>query len=143
MDKNYNYWQITWTSLWRIVIVGLLIWLIFNAHQVIIAVLLGLVFSAGLNIIVDFLEKKGLPRTLSVLIIFIALFLILGILFYIVIPIILSDLRGFLESVAVWFGDWQISNLTTQGAIEIISKYLNNAATGLFSGGGPFFQIFG
>ena len=78
MEKNSPLLLISWSSLWRLAAFALLVWLVFVSKDVIVAALLGLVLSAGLNIIVDYLEQKKLPRALSVVLVLLLIILLLA-----------------------------------------------------------------
>jgi predicted PurR-regulated permease PerM len=89
MSGDFN---ITWSGLWRVFFMILLVWVLFVAHSVFIGLFLAIVIAAALDRPVTFLENKRIPRILGTLIIYIILMGVLGLLLYSVIPAVLSEL---------------------------------------------------
>lgn len=85
---------ISWASLWRVFLFGLVAAVLFVGSDLILGLFLALVISSGLEVVVNFLEKRGLPRTLSVILIFLCGALVLAVLVYFVIPFILVDVNN-------------------------------------------------
>ena len=63
-------WEISWTSLWKILLFVLLVVLLFMAKDIFLGLFLALVISSGLEIPIDLLEKRKIPRTVSAILIF-------------------------------------------------------------------------
>lgn len=86
--------DISWASLWRIFIFLLIVWIIFMGRQILLGLFLAVIISSGLEWFVDFLERFGLPRTISVILIFLAALLTLILLVYTVVPLLIVELNG-------------------------------------------------
>jgi predicted PurR-regulated permease PerM len=89
-----KYFEISWGSLWRLLFFGLLIFIVYSARDIFLSLFLAIVISSGLDFFIDFLEKKGLPRILGTILIFILVILIVVIILYTVIPLIIIDLNS-------------------------------------------------
>ncbi|MDP2598417.1 MAG: AI-2E family transporter [Candidatus Liptonbacteria bacterium] len=85
--------EISWGSLWRVLFFVAFIAVLFEGRQIILGLLLAIIISSGLEIMVDFLEKKGIPRTLGVILIFLAALFLLVILTYAIVPLVIVDLN--------------------------------------------------
>jgi len=85
--------EISWGSLWRIVLIIALIAALFVAKQAVFIFLLSLVLASALEPIVNFLEKRHFPRILAILLIFIIGLAVLAILLYTIIPITFIELK--------------------------------------------------
>ncbi|MGC9046578.1 MAG: AI-2E family transporter [Minisyncoccia bacterium] len=85
--------NIEWKSLFRIGIFILAAILIYLARSEILALLIAITLSLGLDPIIDWLEKKGIPRILAVIFLLIALITIVATTVYLIIPIIFSELK--------------------------------------------------
>lgn len=84
--------DITWASLWRLVAVGLAVVLMFSAWKVFLGLFLAIVVSSALDFSVDWLERRGVSRSLGVIAVFLFLLLASVAIAYTVIPQILGDL---------------------------------------------------
>jgi len=87
--------EISWNSLWRILIVVAIGAVFFVARQVFFILFLAIVLASAIEPIVNFLEKRRIPRVFSVLMIFIIGLAILALLLYTVIPIALIEFKEF------------------------------------------------
>lgn len=84
--------DITWGSLWRLVGVSAVVVLALVAWKIFLGLFLAIVISSALDFIVDWLERRGMPRTLGVITVFLALFMGTLAVGYIVVPRIFDDL---------------------------------------------------
>lgn len=116
MERRYL--DISWTSLWRVVIMLVLVAFVYQAKNIFAALLLSIVISSALDPIVSFLERKKIPRILGSLSIFLIALGILSLLLYIVIPVVLSELSVLINSL----GDIQPSLFGLKEASNIISN---------------------
>lgn len=92
MEKKFI--EISWNSLWRIVLMIALVAIFLIAKQAFFAFFLAIVLASAIDPIVSFFEKKRFPRGLAVLLIFIVGLAILTVLLYTIIPIAAIELKG-------------------------------------------------
>jgi predicted PurR-regulated permease PerM len=90
--------EISWGSLWRIFLFAVLIAIFYLNIDIFLALFLAIVISAGLDIFIDFLEKRGLPRVVATIFVFVLALLIVAIILYTVIPLIIIDLNNILTN---------------------------------------------
>lgn len=90
--------EISWTALWRALFFGIFVYVLFVGRDFVFALLLALVISSGLDGAVDFLERRKIPRTLGVILIFFIAAAFIAVLVYFIIPFILVDLNAFFTS---------------------------------------------
>jgi predicted PurR-regulated permease PerM len=102
--------DISWGTLWRIAIFAALIGVFYQGSQIILGLFLAIVISSGLEGIVDVLEEKiKLPRSVSVILIFLAALIVLILLVYTVVPFLLIELNTVFAGVnKASFGGWGI-----------------------------------
>ncbi len=137
MDKKIM--EISWTSLWRIFIFVLFVLVLYFGRRILLGLFLSIVISSGLEFIVDFLEKRGLPRTLGVILIFLAGTLLIIITLYAVVPIVVVDLNNiFISSHAkaanTWWGpllDFRANQSLSLVVNKISSQFLSGSASPL------------
>ena len=84
--------DVTWGSLWRIAALGGVVALAVVSWKILLGLFLAIVVSAGLDFIVDWLERRGMPRTLGVVAVFLMAASIVIVVAYAVIPQIIGDL---------------------------------------------------
>lgn len=85
--------EISWGSLWRILFFVLFVVVLFLGRQIFLGLFLAIIISSGLEQIVSFLERRGIPRTLGVILIFLFAILLLIIVIYAIIPLLIVELN--------------------------------------------------
>ncbi len=117
--------EISWVSLWRIFIFLLVVWVLFMGRQILLGLFLAIIISSGLEGLVDLLERAGLPRTVSVILIFLAALLGVILLVYTVVPLLIVELNNVFSGV----GQTNLGGLSilmnlkaSQSANSVISK---------------------
>ncbi|HEY4499919.1 MAG TPA: AI-2E family transporter [Candidatus Paceibacterota bacterium] len=94
MEKSsVNTLEITWGSLWRVVVLLCVVSFLFFVRDILVGVILAIVISSALDPIVSFFERKRIPRILGTLGIFIVVITSLALLLYTVVPIALTELN--------------------------------------------------
>lgn len=92
--------DISWTSLWRIVAMGALVFVLVYVRDVLVVLFIALIISSALHRPVEWLEKHKIPRVLSVLVIFLVAAAIIGLLLYAIVPIALIQLKYITTDIA-------------------------------------------
>ncbi|MCS6789010.1 MAG: AI-2E family transporter [Patescibacteria group bacterium] len=95
-----KFFEISWLSLWRVLFFGISVFIFYLASDIFLALFLAIVISSGLDFFIDFLEKRGLPRVLGTIFVFIVIALIIIIILYTVIPLILIDINTVYKSLS-------------------------------------------
>lgn len=123
--------EIGWATLFRIVVLGLILLGLYFASSVVGVFLIGVVISLGLDPIVGYLEKRKIPRILGTLIIFIVSTSILAGFIYFIIPVVTQEAGGF----GKFIGEI-LSSLDKLNLPETFSSHLDfsfSDALGIFS----------
>ncbi len=121
--------EISWASLWRIFLFVLFAVIFYLNTDIFLGLFLAIIISSGLDIFIDFLEKRGLPRVVATIFVFAFMALIIAAILYAVIPLILIDLLNILNNLNKYglnkfFGP--ILNFKSASLIEFINKISNN-----------------
>ncbi len=119
--------EITWSSLWRIFVFGLAVWLFYVGHQVFMGIFLAVIISSGLEGIADRLERWGIPRVVAVILVFLVIVLAVILLLYAIVPLALVQLNTILSNLGAGnpAGDFFLSLKSSKsfsGAISGISS---------------------
>src|SRR5262245_54578382 len=85
--------DISWATLWRVFFFLVAVVVMYLGVQIMLGLFLAIVISAGLDSIVSFLERRGVPRTLGVILIFLLFILLFILLIYTFLPSLISDLN--------------------------------------------------
>lgn len=126
--------EISWGSLWRIFIFLIFAIFLFMGRQILLALFAAIIISSGLDFIVDFLERRKIPRTLAVIMIFLGLLLFAAAIIYLIIPFVVADLNNVLISLnqsklGAWFGP--AFNLK---ATQSVGTLINNLTAQIWGG---------
>lgn len=89
--------DVSWNTLWRIVIFGLVVTAMFLARDVIGILFASIVISLGLDPIVSFLEKRKINRILGTLLVFLGSFFVIAVVGYFVVPVFVIEASAFLK----------------------------------------------
>jgi predicted PurR-regulated permease PerM len=139
MDKQPL--EIRWTSLWRILIMAIFAVTLFYTRNVLEMLLVAVILSSALYGPVTFLEKKKIPRVLSVIMIYLIGLGTIALLLYTIVPITLIQLKYLLSH----FNDLKIPILDIFGSSGIVSQVdrgISNLIDALFYGGGNLAGLF-
>lgn len=128
---------IQWISLWRILAFILLATIVYFGRKILLGLFLAVVISSGLEFIVTFFERKGVPRVISVTAIFFVSAMILLLAVYTVIPLLIVDVNTAFVTFAKlseksWWGP-----LVSLEATESFNSFLTRFSQRVFSGGSP------
>src|SRR5258708_7221964 len=139
--------EISWTTLWRIFLFSLMVVIMYAGRQILLGLFLAVVISSGIEIVIDFLERNGLPRTLGVILVFLVSLVAVIVLVYAVIPFIIADLNALFLSQGngPTDGFWSsvLSLRTSQSASAIIEKLSSQFFANMGSPIGFFSQVLG
>jgi predicted PurR-regulated permease PerM len=99
MNEKHTF-EISWSTLWRVLIFVLLIGILYQGRQIFLGLFLAIIISSGLEGIVDVLEERvKLPRSVSVILIFLAALIAFIIIVYTVVPFIIVELSTIFSGV--------------------------------------------
>src|SRR3989344_9257813 len=132
--------HISTTSVFKALLAILLVLFLYVIRDVLVMVVFAVVIASAINPVVKWMQNRGLPRTLSVFLVFIALFLILaGVLFLIIRPVAgeLADLSRtlpvYFERISLTVEEVRDASPAYQEILNNVQTYLNNFATTLSS----------
>jgi predicted PurR-regulated permease PerM len=88
--------DISWETLWRILLFVVIIAVLYQGRQILLGLFLAIIISSGLEGIVNTLARIGLPRSISVILIFLAVVVAVIFLLYAVVPVLIVELNTIL-----------------------------------------------
>ena len=127
--------EISWASLWRILFFLLFVLLLFLGRQILLGLFLAIVISSGFDFLIDFLEKRGLPRTLGVILIFLLSAAVVVIVLYAVIPLIIVDLNSAMLGIQKLGEDSFLKSFVNFNSTKSFETLINQISTQFLAGG--------
>ncbi|MDD4271640.1 MAG: AI-2E family transporter, partial [Patescibacteria group bacterium] len=153
LDKQPISITITSGTIIKTIAIFVLGYFLYLISDILILFFVSLVFSSALDPWVDKLKKKKIPRSASVLMLYLIVFGVLAATLYLIIPPIISEINGlannfpsYYESVSSKFSVLKDYSLkyglidNTKSSFDVITAYLQNTASGVFF---TLFNIFG
>lgn len=117
--------EISWGSLWRIILMGGFVLLLFLTREAISMILLAILLSMAADGVVDRLERWRIPRFLGTLFVFLALLSLLALVLGFIVPVAVMELRGILTSTTEITGALFDAETQSQ-AVKFINTNLNS-----------------
>jgi len=128
-------YEVSWGSLWKILFFVAMVAILYQGRQILLGLFLAIVISSGLEAIVDWLERLGLPRSVSVILIFLVALIILILVIYSVVPVIVVQLNTIFSGAdkGSLDGFGALLNVQSQSVAGTVSKitqqfFSNNAS---------------
>ena len=87
--------DISWGTLLKIAIVFLGFYILYSIRDILLWILFGLIISILFNPVINFLERKRIPRVIATIFVYVAVFAILALVFYWTIPIFIFEVQQF------------------------------------------------
>lgn len=118
----------------RVILFGLLLVGLFYLREIILVLLTSIVIASFIESAVVAFKKIGMGRTISVVIVYIFTFLAIAGLFYVFVPVLVSELSSFSSTIAEYFPNSAVfqnfDSGTISGAKDIVSDISNNVSLG-------------
>ena len=137
MERQTLSLDISWGTLWRALFFVVLVTIMYLGKGVLLAMFLAIVISSGLEFLVNFFERRGLPRTLGVILIFLTAAVIVVLTVYTIIPLIIVDLNNIFLRVAKLDAGSLWGQLVSFRTTQSFGDFVNRLSTQFLSGGSP------
>ena len=138
--------SITTGTMLRAVLVILSVWFVYVMRGLLGVILVALLLAAVMDPIVDWFEKKRVPRSITVTLLYVVIFAAVGILLFAIIPPTISEVKSVAEnfssywrkavssfdalhSISVRYG----VETSFQGSVDALNDALTNSFANLFS----------
>lgn len=147
--------DISWNSILKVVIAFLVVYLLFLIKDILILVIFSLIVSILFNPLIDFLQRRKLPRVLGAGLVYFLIFGSAGFLIYIIIRAFIPEIQQFIVSFPEYFEKIAppLQNLGVEAFenIDVFARsaeeWLKGASSNIFAAlfsffGGAFTAIF-
>ncbi len=124
--------DITWASLWRTLFFIVLVAIMYEGRQILLGLFLAIIISSALEGLVNLLERAGLPRSVSVILIFLIIVFLVVLVVYSLAPLVIVELNSiFTAGVSGANGIGALlGSRTSQSISDVVSKYSANFLAG-------------
>ena len=85
--------EISWPTIFRILLVFLLIVFLYAVRDIAAILFLALVIASAIDPLAQWFEKKGVSRIFTVLAVYLTAFGLIGLLVYLIVPVLLTEIR--------------------------------------------------
>ncbi len=146
---NHSLLDISWGTIVKLALAGFLVYVVFLTRQILALVLFGLIISVLFDPVIDFLQKRRVPRVVSTLGVYLSL---LGLLSYVVFattPIFVQEIQEFSHRLPEYFENSISPSLEGlgvtafqdfQGFVDVITEGATKDTSNIFK---ALFSIFG
>jgi len=127
--------EITSGTIVRIILFGLLLFVLYLIRDIVAVVFLSIVIASAVGPAAKWFQKYYLPRVLGVIVVYLIAFTVLGFAFYLIIPLIFSEVSSFLNASDINVSDISSKFIVgfygeqkTQSVFSDIAKQFSSAA---------------
>ncbi len=140
--------EFSWETITKIGVLAASLYIFYQLKEILIWVIFALVISFLFNPLINYFQKKKMPRFLAVSLVYFSFFSILAILIYIFIPLLVIEVSNFSQSFSEYFDQVSppLRNLGIEGFesldkfVGLVENALSQITRNIFSG---LFVIFG
>ncbi len=146
--NNEKILDISWGTIFKFALIGLSIDFLYCMRDILMGVVFALIISVLFNPLIDFLQRKKIPRLLAAVLVYLSLFILIALLFYLITPLFISEIKQFSQFLGQYFekispplralGIVAFQNLET--FVNTIGANLEKMASNIFS---AFAAVFG
>jgi predicted PurR-regulated permease PerM len=134
--------EIGWGTLWKLFFFVLIVSLMVISVQILLALFLAIIISSGLEFLISFLERRGVPRAVGVIFIFLMCASLVVILAYTLVPLLIVDLNTILLSIDRSAANYWLGPLVNFQFEKSLSLLFKRVSTEIFSGDFPIVGTF-
>ncbi|HEX4104055.1 MAG TPA: AI-2E family transporter [Candidatus Paceibacterota bacterium] len=127
-------YEISWATLWRILIFVVLIAVFYEGREILLGLFLAIVISSGLEGLVNLLERAGLPRSLSVILIFLIILFVIVFIIYSLTPVVIVELNTIFSGAGKVSASGSLAALLSSKAAETLSNFASQLSSSVLTG---------
>ncbi|MBI5733885.1 MAG: AI-2E family transporter [Candidatus Kerfeldbacteria bacterium] len=128
--------DISFAALWKIVLVGLLVYLAYLIVDILTILLVAIILATAIDPWVDWMQRYKLPRSLSLVIIYLLLFLFIAVIAVVMIPPLASQVADLAKTLPYYYEKIMlgVTNIGGTGFQDEVSVTVQQALQSLGSG---------
>lgn len=139
--------DISWATIMKVLTIGLAIYILFLVRDIVVWFCFALIISLLADPAINFLQKLKIPKIVSVMLIYLAVFGAIGLLVYLVSPLFMEEIKQFGQNIPEYFE--KVNPILKNLGIEISSNFsdftkslvssLQESSKSIFKAIGAFF----
>lgn len=99
-NQNLN---LSWDAIFKIAVIVIVFYLLYSIRDIFIWFIFALVIAVLFDPVIDFLQKKKIPRVLGAIAVYVSTFGLLGLLIYSVAPVFAHEINQFVDTLPTYF----------------------------------------
>jgi len=103
MDEENKVLDVSWGTIFKISLSIFVFYFLYLIRDILVWFIFALIISLLLNPVIDFLQRKKIPRSLATILIYFAIFGIFGFLIYLIAPFFVSEIQQFTQFFPQYF----------------------------------------
>lgn len=147
MNQQHTF-NISWGTIFKIIVAIIVLYILYLVKDLIVWFIFALIIGILFNYLIDFLEKRRIPRIAGAVLLYFGVFVAIGFFVYKTAPIFLTEITEFtqnlpqyLERISPFFEKFGVEAFkTTQNFTQALQINLERAGENIFS---ALFSIFG
>lgn len=112
--------EITTSVIWKTILILLLIWFLFLIKNILLLLFLAIVIVSAIQPFVNRMEQRKIPRALSSIVIYLIFIFIVGLMIYLIVPVVTEELNQFAEDIPAYL---QGASTFIEGISQIAADY--------------------
>lgn len=133
--------EISWATLWRILFFVVLVSILYEGRQILLGLFLAIIISSGLDGLVKLLQRVGLPRSVSVILIFLVAIVAIIFVIYSFAPLVIVELNTIFSTKSAT-SSAGLGSLVNKQTSDAITSGISKISAGLFASSASPFQFF-
>ncbi|KKL77493.1 hypothetical protein LCGC14_2034330, partial [marine sediment metagenome] len=102
--ENERVLDISWGTILKISIAVLVFYTLYSIRDILVSIIFALVISILFNPVIDFLERRRIPRVIATLFIYVSVFALLSFILYWTVPVFVFEIQQFAQLFPQYFG---------------------------------------
>lgn len=131
--------EFSFSTLFWVLGIIMALWLVIQVKEILVSVLLAFILAMAVSPLVDNLQKRKIPRSLSITVIYVVIIAILALVFRLIIPPVINQIGGifehrlaYVDTISGYFGSYSIP--VKNSMLSFFDKVGNSFAGASFSG---------
>ena len=149
MNGHTQLLDISWGTIVKLAFAGLLVYVIFLIRDILILVLFGVIISVLFDPVIDFFQKRKIPRVISTIGVYLVLFGIISVTIFATTPVFVHEIQEFSSRLPDYFEQRIAPSLEGLGVAtfddfdDLVAKITSNATSETGTILKALFSIFG
>lgn len=116
-NASEKFINISFGTIFKIAVVLIAFWFLYLIRDIALIVLTAVVIASAIEPATRWFVRRSVPRTIAVIILYIAVFTVLGVIMYLFVPTFISEVSNLLQSIPTQIGSIEVSGIFSESGI--------------------------